>query len=57
MLQADVKLSLDDRVGAHVHGLPKWARTVTLEQLMHHTSAIPDYVQLLVQHNIGSRIE
>ena len=52
MLQADGKLSLDDRVGAHVHGLPEWAKTVTLEQLMHHTSAIPDDVQLLVQHNI-----
>jgi CubicO group peptidase (beta-lactamase class C family) len=41
------KLTLDDRLSQHVPGLPAWADSVTVAQLMHHTSGIPDYIGLL----------
>ncbi len=41
------KLSLDDSLASHVPGLPEWAETVTVGQLMHQTSGIPDYIGLL----------
>ncbi|OBI06142.1 serine hydrolase domain-containing protein [Mycobacterium scrofulaceum] len=40
-------LTLGDPVSRHLPELPGWARTVTLDQLMHQTSGIPDYVGLL----------
>lgn len=43
MLQREGKLSLSDPVGAYVDRLPAWGKTVTLDQLMHHTSGIRDY--------------
>ena len=47
LLADDGKLSLDDTLASHVTGLPEWAETVTLAQLMHQTSGIPDYIGLL----------
>ncbi len=47
LLVDDGKLSLDDSLASHVPGLPEWAETVTVEQLMHQTSGIPDYIGLL----------
>ncbi len=41
------KLGLDDALSQYVPGLPAWAATVTVAQLMHHTSGIPDYTGLL----------
>jgi CubicO group peptidase (beta-lactamase class C family) len=41
------KLTLDDSLSQHVPGLPAWAASVTVAQLMHHTSGIPDYIGLL----------
>lgn len=41
------KLTLDDPISQYVPELPDWAQTVTVEQLMHQTSGIPDYVALL----------
>ena len=43
MLQRDGALSVADPIGRYVDGLPDWADTVTLDQLIHHTSRIPDY--------------
>lgn len=43
LLAADGSLAYDDRVGQLVAGLPAWARDVTLRQLLHHTSGLPDY--------------
>ena len=43
MLQRDGLLSVSDPVGKYVKGLPAWGSTVTLDQLIHHTSRIPDY--------------
>lgn len=47
LLADDGKLSLDDPLARHVPGLPAWAETVTVAQLMHQTSGIPDYIGLL----------
>jgi CubicO group peptidase (beta-lactamase class C family) len=41
------RLSLDDPLSQHVPSLPPWAATVTLAQMMHHVSGIPDYLGLL----------
>ena len=43
MLQREGKLSIADPVGNYISGLPAWGRTITLEQLMHHTSHVQDY--------------
>jgi CubicO group peptidase (beta-lactamase class C family) len=47
LLADDGTLSLDDTLASHVPGLPEWAETVNLAQLMHQTSGIPDYIGLL----------
>lgn len=54
LLQQQEQLDLDDPLALHVGTLPPWADAVTLEQLMHHTSGIPDYVELLGQQ--GARL-
>jgi len=53
MLQRRGLLSLDDTVGTYVDGLPAWGSTVTLDQLLHHTSRIPDYWVELDKEGIG----
>ncbi len=44
-LQREGELSLSDTVAQHVPGMPAWAQSTTLEQLLHHTSHIRDYYQ------------
>lgn len=41
------RLRLRDPLSRHLDGFPPWSSTVTLEQLMHHTSGVPDYLKLL----------
>jgi CubicO group peptidase (beta-lactamase class C family) len=41
------KLTLSDPVSQYVPDLPAWAARVTIVEMMHHTSGIPDYVGLL----------
>jgi CubicO group peptidase (beta-lactamase class C family) len=41
------KLTLADPLSQYVPGLPAWATQVTIVELMHHTSGIPDYTGLL----------
>jgi CubicO group peptidase (beta-lactamase class C family) len=53
LLVKEHALTLDDAVSAHVPGLPAWASDVTLEQLMHHRSGIPDYTDLLTKRGIA----
>ncbi|CAN5381658.1 serine hydrolase [soil metagenome] len=53
MLQREGKLKLSDHIGRYVDGLPAWGSTVTLTQLMHHTSRIPDYWVELDKIGIG----
>ena len=45
LLSFDGALSLQDRLSQYVPGLPGWADQVTIDQLIHHTSGIPDYLQ------------
>lgn len=47
LLVDEGKLTLDDPLSRHVPELPAWANTVTVGQLMHQTSGIPEYVGLL----------
>lgn len=53
MLQREGELTLTDPVGRYVSGLPPWSSTITLTQLMHHTSRIPDYWVELDEIGIG----
>jgi CubicO group peptidase (beta-lactamase class C family) len=55
LLEQDGSLGLDDVLSAHVDGLPLWADEVTLRQLLHHTTGIPDYTGLLI--DAGTEIE
>lgn len=47
-LAQDAALALTDPLARHLPGLPGWAASVTLDDLLHHTSGIPDYTGLLV---------
>src|SRR5215472_8508802 len=47
LLVAAGKLALNDPLSRYMPELPTWASTVTVGQLMHQTSAIPEYVGLL----------
>lgn len=53
MLQREGLLSLGDTIDTYVEGLPDWGATITLDQLMHHTSRIPDYWVELDDIGIG----
>lgn len=41
-------LTLGDPLDTHLGGLPDWASSVTIDDLLHHTSGIPDYTGLLL---------
>ncbi len=43
MLEREGLLALSDPIVKYIPGLPWWGQEITLEQLMHHTSHIPDY--------------
>ncbi len=47
LLAQDGKLSLDDEVRKHVPELPDYGTPVTIRHLLHHTSGIRDYVNLM----------
>jgi CubicO group peptidase (beta-lactamase class C family) len=53
ILQREGALSLANPVSDYVDRLPAWGRTVTLDQLMHHTSRVPDYWSVLDADGIG----
>ena len=53
LLQREGKLSVQDPIGNYVDGLPDWGSTITLDQLIHHTSRIPDYWIALDDEGIG----
>ena len=53
MLQRGGKLSVQDPIANYVDGLPDWGTTITLDQLIHHTSRIPDYWVALDDIGIG----
>lgn len=41
------KLSLDDDVRTHLPGLPDYGKKVTIRHLLHHTSGLRDYLELM----------
>lgn len=49
------RLTLDDPLSLHAPELAAWARSVTVGQLMHQTSGIPDYVGLLEAQGFQTR--
>jgi CubicO group peptidase (beta-lactamase class C family) len=53
MLQREGKLKVSDPIATYVDGLPSWGATVTLDQLIHHTSRIPDFWVELDDVGIG----
>lgn len=53
MLQREGKLSVNDTIGMYVEGLPDWGATITLDQLIHHTSRIRDFWVELDDVGIG----
>jgi len=48
LLAQDGKLRLDDEIQKFLPELPRFAKPVTIRQLLHHTSGIRDYIDLLV---------
>ncbi len=42
MLKEQGKLSLEDKVSKHLAGLPAWAQTIRIKNLLQYTSGLPD---------------
>ncbi|KQH78573.1 hypothetical protein AO501_26005 [Mycobacterium gordonae] len=53
LLAAAGKLTVEDSLAQYLPEMPPWAANVTLAQLMHHTSGIPDYVGLLQEQGFS----
>jgi len=47
LLAQDGKLSLDDEIQKFVPEVPRYAKPVTLRHLLHHTSGLRDYIDVL----------
>lgn len=47
-LLAKKKLNLDDHLSKFFEGFPRYADAITLEDLIHHTSAVPAYYDIFV---------
>ncbi len=47
LLARDGKLSLDDDIRKWVPEIPDYGKTVTIRHLLHHTSGLRDYIELL----------
>jgi len=52
MLAERGEVDLDAAVSAYLPGLPAWADIVSVRQLVHHTSGIPDYIDLLLDAGV-----
>jgi CubicO group peptidase (beta-lactamase class C family) len=47
MLVGENRIALDDPIRKYLPELPAWGDTVTIRQLLHHTSGVRDYLRLL----------
>ncbi len=52
-LVADGSVSLDAPVATYLPDAGPWALNTTVEQLLHHTSGLPDYIALLMDKGVG----
>jgi CubicO group peptidase (beta-lactamase class C family) len=48
------KIALNDRLSKFFKELPRWADAVTVEDLLHHTSALPEYVDIYVASRLAA---
>ena len=55
LLVEDGKLSLDDTVAKWIPELPPFAKTITIRQLLNHTSGLRDYMTLLAVSAMAER--
>lgn len=53
LLAQDGKLSLDDEIQRFVPSIPRYAKPITLRHLLHHTSGLRDYIDLLGFSGVG----
>lgn len=53
LLALDGKLSLDDEIQKLVPEVPRYAQPVTLRHLLHHTSGLRDYIDVLGWSGLG----
>ena len=53
LLEAEGKLKLQDKLGSYLSDLPEEYKTVTLDQLLHHTSGVPSTDNLRLFANIS----
>ena len=47
LLAQDGKLSLDDEIQRFIPEIPRYARPITIRHLLHHTSGLRDYIDIL----------
>ncbi len=52
LLAEEGELRLENPVSVYLDGLPGWADEVTVSNLVHHTSGLPDYVDLLMDQGL-----
>ncbi len=52
LLARQGRIDLDATVSTYLPSLPRWARRVTVEQMVHHTSGIADYIGLLYRGGV-----
>ena len=50
ILAGQKRLSYDDALSKYFPEFPPYAQTITIQHLLHHTSGIPDYVRLGLEH-------
>lgn len=48
LLAGEGKVDLAAPLSDYVNGMPEWSDRVTVAQLIHHVSGVPDYIELLV---------
>jgi CubicO group peptidase (beta-lactamase class C family) len=46
LLAQDGRLSYEDRLPAFFRQFPSWGEAISIRHLLHHTSGLPEYVQL-----------
>ena len=57
MLAEEGRLSIDDTLAERPDGFPAWAEKVTLDQRIHHTSGIPEVIEMMIQSGIGPQMD